>query len=202
LLLERAATQQTEGSASRQCSERGRAGALSAHGLNPPASQHRECGEGGGAATRRSEAALGPTAMHGTPPRPDGGRRVSTTTVTTARATTTIVDVGSATTVMMTATAAGRQTKGVHGLLVRAYTTRSSLRASVLRPTYQGTMGTLTLACGSRITSSLATPGGDRRPFRHQELAALPRGLRVDMARALATGQDQRLDRPTSGLCR
>jgi hypothetical protein len=39
-LLEAAAAQQAESSASLQRSERGRAGALSAHGLNPPLSQH------------------------------------------------------------------------------------------------------------------------------------------------------------------
>jgi hypothetical protein len=39
-LLEAAAAQQAESSASLQRSERGRAGALSAHGLNPPPSQH------------------------------------------------------------------------------------------------------------------------------------------------------------------
>jgi hypothetical protein len=86
----------------------------------------------------------------------------------------TIVDAGGATTATTTATAASRRTKGVHGLLVRASATRSSLRASMLRPTNQGTMGTPTLACGSRTTGSLATLGGDRRPIRHQEPMALP----------------------------
>jgi hypothetical protein len=48
-LLEAAAVQQVEGSASCQRSERRRVGAPSAHGPNPPPSQHRECVEGAGA---------------------------------------------------------------------------------------------------------------------------------------------------------
>jgi hypothetical protein len=59
-LLKAAAVQQAESSASRQCSERGRVGAPSAHGPNPPPSQHRECGEGGGAATSVVRSRLGP----------------------------------------------------------------------------------------------------------------------------------------------
>jgi hypothetical protein len=50
-LLEDAAAQQAESSALRQRSECGRAGAPSTHGPNPPPSQHRERGEGAGAAT-------------------------------------------------------------------------------------------------------------------------------------------------------
>jgi hypothetical protein len=49
-LLEAAAAQQAESSTSRQCSERGRAGAPSTHGPNPPPSQHQGCEEGVGAA--------------------------------------------------------------------------------------------------------------------------------------------------------
>jgi hypothetical protein len=108
---------------------------------------------------RRSGAASGPTATCRTPSRPDDGPRVSTTTATTAHAITTIVDVGGATTATTTATAAGCQTKGVHGPLARASATQSSLRASVLRPTYLGMTGTPTPACGSRTTDLLATPG-------------------------------------------
>jgi hypothetical protein len=37
--------------------------------------------------------------------------------------------------------------------------TRSFLRVSVLRPTFQGTTGTPIPACGSRTTGSHATPG-------------------------------------------
>jgi hypothetical protein len=58
-LLEAAAAQQAENSASRQRSERGRAGG-SAHGLNPPPSQHLDCVEGGGAATSAVKSWLGP----------------------------------------------------------------------------------------------------------------------------------------------
>jgi hypothetical protein len=84
---------------------------------------------------RWSGAALGPTATHGTPSRPDGGLRAATTTATIARATMTIVDAGGATTATMTVTADGRGTKGAHGLLARASATRSSLRASAPQPT-------------------------------------------------------------------
>jgi hypothetical protein len=58
-LLE-AAAQQAESSASRQCSERGRAGAPSVHVPNPPPSQHREHREGGGAAASAVKSQLGP----------------------------------------------------------------------------------------------------------------------------------------------
>jgi hypothetical protein len=60
-LLEAATTQQAESSASRQRSERGRAGASSAHDPNPPPFQHRERGEGGGAATSEVKSRLGPS---------------------------------------------------------------------------------------------------------------------------------------------
>jgi hypothetical protein len=59
-LLEAAAAQQVESSASRQCSERGRAGVPFAHGLNPPCSQHQGRGEGVGAATSAVKSRLGP----------------------------------------------------------------------------------------------------------------------------------------------
>jgi hypothetical protein len=55
---------------------------------------------------RRSGAALGPTTTRGTPSRPDGGPRLSTTTATIARATMTTTGVGGATTTTMTASAA------------------------------------------------------------------------------------------------
>jgi hypothetical protein len=59
-LLEAAAAQQAESSSSLQRSERGRAATPSAHGPNPPPSQHRERGEGGGAATPAVKNSLGP----------------------------------------------------------------------------------------------------------------------------------------------
>jgi hypothetical protein len=59
-LLEAAAAQQAESSASRLRSERGRAGTPSAHGLNPPPSQHRERREGGGAGKSAVRGRLGP----------------------------------------------------------------------------------------------------------------------------------------------
>jgi hypothetical protein len=59
-LLEAAVAQQAESSASRQCLERGRAGAPSVHVPNPPPSQHREHGEGGGAAASAVKSRLGP----------------------------------------------------------------------------------------------------------------------------------------------
>jgi hypothetical protein len=58
--LPEAAAQQAESSASRQCSERERAGAPSAHCPNPPPSQHRERGEGGGTAASAVRSRLGP----------------------------------------------------------------------------------------------------------------------------------------------
>jgi hypothetical protein len=58
-LLEAAAAQQAENSASRQQSERGRAGA-SAHGLNPPPSQHLDRVEGGRAAMSAVKSWLRP----------------------------------------------------------------------------------------------------------------------------------------------
>jgi hypothetical protein len=60
VLLEVAAAQQAESSASRQRLERGWAGALSAHGLNPLPPQHLERGEGGGAVTSAVRSRLGP----------------------------------------------------------------------------------------------------------------------------------------------
>jgi hypothetical protein len=60
VLLEAAATQQAESSASRQRTERGRAGAPSAHGSNLPPSQHRERGEGVGAVATAVKSRLGP----------------------------------------------------------------------------------------------------------------------------------------------
>jgi hypothetical protein len=59
-LLEAAAAQQAESSASRQRSERGRAGAPSSHGLNPPPSQQQGRGEGVRAATSAVKSHLEP----------------------------------------------------------------------------------------------------------------------------------------------
>jgi hypothetical protein len=58
--LEAAAAQQAESSASHQRSKRERAGAPFAHCPNPPLSQHRERGEGGGAAASAVRSRLGP----------------------------------------------------------------------------------------------------------------------------------------------
>jgi hypothetical protein len=60
LLEAAAAAQQAESSASCQRSERGRAGAPTVHGPNPPPSQHREHMEGGGAAASAVKSRLGP----------------------------------------------------------------------------------------------------------------------------------------------
>jgi hypothetical protein len=59
-LLEATTMQQAESSASCQCSERRRVGAPSAHAPNPPPSQHREHGEGVGAAASAVNSRLGP----------------------------------------------------------------------------------------------------------------------------------------------
>jgi hypothetical protein len=127
-LLEAAASQKAESSASRQRLECRRAGAPSAHSLNPPPSQHREHGEGGRAVALAVRSRLGPNHNAGTPSNPDGGPRASTT----AHATTTTVDTGDDTTATTTVIAAGHRTKEVHGPLARASATRSSLRTSAL----------------------------------------------------------------------
>jgi hypothetical protein len=57
VLLEAATAQQAESSASRQ---RGRAGARSAHGPNPPPSQHQDRAEGGRAVASAVKSRLGP----------------------------------------------------------------------------------------------------------------------------------------------
>jgi hypothetical protein len=62
VLLEVAAAQQVESSASRQQLERGWAGAPSAHGRNPPPSRHQDRGEGAGRRRQRSRAGSGLTA--------------------------------------------------------------------------------------------------------------------------------------------
>jgi hypothetical protein len=59
-LLEAVEAQQVESSASRQRSKRGRVGAPSAHGPNLPPCQHRERGEGGGAAAVAVKSQLRP----------------------------------------------------------------------------------------------------------------------------------------------
>jgi hypothetical protein len=158
VLLEAVAAQQAESSASRQRSERGRVRAPSSHGPNPPPSHIEHAGREAEPRHRRSRAVLGLTATHGTPSRPEGRLRASTTTATTARDTTKTVDANGAPTVTTTATAAGRRTNEVHGLLARASAMRSSLRASALRPMYRDTIGTPTPVYGSRITGSQATP--------------------------------------------
>jgi hypothetical protein len=59
-LLEAAAAQQAESSASCQWTERGRTGAPSTHGPNLPPSQHQDRGEGGGAVALAVKSRLGP----------------------------------------------------------------------------------------------------------------------------------------------
>jgi hypothetical protein len=59
-LLETAVAQQAESSTSHQRSERGRAGAASAHGPNPPPSRHQDYTKGGEAATSTVRSQLGP----------------------------------------------------------------------------------------------------------------------------------------------
>jgi hypothetical protein len=158
-LLEAAVAQQAESSTSRQRSERGRAGAPSAHGPNPPPSQRREHGEAGRAAASAVKSRLGPIGMHETPSRLANMPRASTTTATTAHATTMIKDAGGATTATTTTTAAARRTRGVRGPLARAFEMRDFPRVFALRPTYLGTTGTPTPAYGSSTTDSPAMLG-------------------------------------------
>jgi hypothetical protein len=135
-LLEAAAAQQVESSASRQHSERGWAGAPSAHGRTRLLLSNRDKGTESGLRRRRSRAVSGPTAMPGTPSRLANELRVSTTTTTTARTTTTIVGAGGTTTATTIASAAGHRTSRVRGLSAGAFVTRSSPRASGPQPTY------------------------------------------------------------------
>jgi hypothetical protein len=72
---------------------------------------------------QRSRAILGPTEMRGASSRPDARLRALTTTAMAARATTMIVGADGATTATTTATAAGPQTKEVHGPLAGAFAT-------------------------------------------------------------------------------
>jgi hypothetical protein len=115
-LLEAATTQQAESSASRQRSERERAGAPSAHGPNLPPSQHQGVGKESGSRHRQPRVDSGPTVTPRTPSTPDDELRASTTTVTTAGATTMTVDAHDATTATTTASTTGHQTSEVHGL--------------------------------------------------------------------------------------
>jgi hypothetical protein len=148
-LLEVAAAQQTESSASHKVRTRLPLGIRTAH-------------KRAGPWRRQSRAVSGLIVTHGTPSRPADGPGASTTIVTTVRATTTTEDVGDATTTTMIMTAAGPQTRGVHEPLARASGMRGSPRVSELCPTYPGTTGTPTPECGSRTTGSRAT-GGERR---------------------------------------
>jgi hypothetical protein len=102
---------------------------------------------------------LGPTVTLGTPSRPDGGPRVSTTTVTAARATMMTMGTEGATTATTIVTVDGHRTSEVHGPLARASATRNFLCASGLQPMSQDTTGTPTQAYSSRTTGSHATPG-------------------------------------------
>jgi hypothetical protein len=135
-LLEAATAQQAESSVSRQRSERGQAGAPSAHGSNPPPPQQQEQGNKVGAAASAVKSHLG---LHRDTRHTIEARRqprVSTRTTTTARATMTIVGADGATTATTTASAASYQASGVHGLSAGASMTRSSPLASGPRPTY------------------------------------------------------------------
>jgi hypothetical protein len=122
--------------------------------------------------------------------------------MTTVRTTTTIVGAGGAMTTTTIATTTGRRTKGVHGPLARASAMQSSLRTSALRPTYQCTTGTPNLVCGSRTTGLLATPGERQMTSSSLRIYRSTYATPCGHGRAPAAGQDQRLDRPTSGLRR
>jgi hypothetical protein len=174
-LLEAAAAQQAESSASRQRLERGRVGAPSVHGPNPPPSQHRERGEGGGAAASSVKSRLGPN-------------RDEWNTIEARRWAESVYNhhnnrshyhddrgCGDATTATTTATVAGHRTREVHRPLVRASRMQGSPRVSALRPMYPGTTGTPTPACGSRTIDSPATLGCNGQSLRHQEPTTLPR---------------------------
>jgi hypothetical protein len=158
-LLEDVAAQQAESPALCQHSERGRARAPSAQGLNPPTSQHEGRGEEVGAVASVVKSHLGPTVTPETPSKPENELRASTTTAITAHATTMTTDADGVMTTMTTASAAGHQTSGVRKPLAGASVTRSSLRASGFQPMCQDMMGTPTPVCGSRTNGSRATSG-------------------------------------------
>jgi hypothetical protein len=149
--------------------------------------------------------------MLGTPSRLADGLRVSTTTTTaattiaamrTAHATTMTEDVDDATTATTTVTVVGRQNRGARELSARAYGMRGSPRVSGLRPMFPGTTRHQHLRMAGGLPAHVPRGESGRRPFHHQEPAALPQGLRADVARASALRQDQQLDRPALGLCR
>jgi hypothetical protein len=109
--------------------------------------------------TSTVKSRLRPTVTPKTQSRLDDEMRASNTTMTIARATTTTVDADGATTATTTVSAAGHQASEVRGPLAGASVTRSSPRASRLRPTYLDTMGTPTPVYGSRTIGSHATSG-------------------------------------------
>jgi hypothetical protein len=159
VLLKAAVAQQAESSATLQRSECGRAGAPSAHGPNPHPSQHRERGEGGGAATSAVKSRLEPN-------------RDARNTIEARRRAESVDNHhdgrsrhhddrgrGRCHDSDDDLTAAGPLTREVHGPLAGASATRSFLRASVLRPMYRDTTGTPIPAYGSRTTDSHATSG-------------------------------------------
>jgi hypothetical protein len=87
------------------------------------------------------------------------------------------VDTGGATTTMTTASAAGHQASEVRGPFPGTSATRSSPRASGLRPMCLGTTGTQPRCMARGPPACVPRRGSDRRPVHHQELAALPRRL-------------------------
>jgi hypothetical protein len=138
-LLEAAAAQQAESSASLQHSERGRARAPSAHSPNLLPPGIRITGKGEGRRRQQSRAGSGPIATPGTPSSRVDGLGASTTTattttatMTTVAATTTTEGVDDATIATTIVTAAGHRTRGARELLARASGMRGSLRISGL----------------------------------------------------------------------
>jgi hypothetical protein len=148
-----------ESLASRQRSERERAGAPSVHAPNPPPSQHREHGEGAGAAALAVKSHLGPN------------RDVRNTIEARRRAESVVNHRDNR---------SRHHDDREHGRLhdsdddrdrswspsqrgplafARAFGMRGSPRVFALRPTYPGTTGTPTPVYGLRTTNSPATPG-------------------------------------------
>jgi hypothetical protein len=166
--------------------------------------------KGPGQHRRQSRADSGLTAMPRTPsrlvdrlecrqpPRPRQPRREphmpprrSRTQMTndTKTATTTVI-------------AVGRQTRGAHELSARAYKMRGSLVFPGFDQCSQVRWGHQPQRMARGLPAHVPRGRSGRRPFHHQEHAALPRRLRTNMTRASTSRQDQQLDRPALGLRR
>jgi hypothetical protein len=161
-LLEAAAAQQVESSASCQRSERGRAGAPSAHSLNPPPPQQQGQGDGVGAAALAVKSRLGP--QRDTRHTIKAHRRAESVGNNNDNCSRRNDDRGWRRCHDSDDDRERSWSPNQQGprAFDRSSVRRSSPHASEPRPTYRDTTGTPTLTCGSRTTGSRATPVGCR----------------------------------------